>query len=245
MTIHSPAIAIEDVVFRWKPDQPCLDIPGINIMAGERLFLHGPSGCGKSTLLALLAGVLVPQQGDITVLGQPLASLSASERDRFRVDHIGFVFQQFNVLPYLSVLENTVLPCRFSRRRAAQAIVTSGSVGAEAHRLLSRLGLGQALLARPAAMLSVGQQQRVAAARALMGTPALLIADEPTSSLDAARQLDFLALLQECAAASSTLVVVSHDQRLATHFSHTLALPEINRAAPGHHDDGPLRCAIW
>ncbi|EGF33724.1 ABC transporter-like protein [Oxalobacteraceae bacterium IMCC9480] len=231
MTTRSPAIAIEDLVFRWHPDQPCLDIARFDVAVGERLFLHGPSGCGKSTLLALLAGVLVPQRGRITVLGQPLTALSASARDRFRVDHIGFIFQQFNLLPYLSVLDNTLLPCRFSQRRRTRASADSGSAPDEARRLLNRVGLGADVLTRPAALLSVGQQQRVAAARALIGTPDLIIADEPTSSLDAARQQDFLALLQDCAAASSTLVVVSHDARLAPHFSRTLALPLVNQVA--------------
>ena len=231
-TAGTAAIAAANLGFRWHPDQPCLDIARFDVTVGERLFLQGPSGCGKSTLLALLAGVLVPQRGCITVLGQPLTALSASARDRFRVDHIGFIFQQFNVLPYLSVLDNTLLPCRFSRKRMARAIAGGGSARHEARRLLSRLGLGADLLARPAALLSVGQQQRVAAARALIGTPDLIIADEPTSSLDAARQQDFLALLQDCAAASSTLVVVSHDTRLAPHFGRTLALPLVNRVAP-------------
>lgn len=199
--------------------------------SGERVFLHGPSGCGKSTLLALLGGVLTPQHGKITLLHTDLTALSASARDRFRVDHIGFIFQQFNLIPYLSVLDNTLLPCRFSSRRKTRATARGLSVQQEACRLLDHLGLGQALRDRAVTALSVGQQQRVAAARALIGRPEIIIADEPTSSLDAARQDSFLdLLLQECEAAKSTLLFVSHDHRLATHFTRTVALRELNHA---------------
>lgn len=227
----SRAIAIENLGFRWKPSSPpCLDIPEFGIGRGERVFLYGPSGSGKSTLLGLLGGVLIPQQGTIRLLDTDLTALSASVRDRFRVDHIGFIFQQFNLIPYLSVLENVLLPCRFSRRRKTRAIASGSTAREEAIRLLDHLDLGAELRDRTVTKLSVGQQQRVAAARALIGQPEIVIADEPTSSLDAARQNDFLdLLLQECEAAQSTLLFVSHDHRLATRFTREVALLDLNR----------------
>jgi putative ABC transport system ATP-binding protein len=143
------------------------------------------------------------------------------------VDHIGLIFQQFNLIPYLSVLDNVLLPCRFSRRRREQA----GDMADSAARLLGHLDLDASLWQRPATALSVGQQQRVAAARALIGRPELVIADEPTSSLDAERQAAFLDLLiDECNEAGAALVFVSHDRRLAGRFGRELALTEINRA---------------
>ena len=199
--------------------------------AGERVFLYGPSGSGKSTLLAILGGVLVPQQGTVRILGQELTGMRPALRDRFRADHIGFIFQLFNLVPYLSVLDNVVLPCRFSARRRERAIASGGSVHDEALRLLSHLDIGARLLSRPVTELSVGQQQRVAAARALLGRPELVVADEPTSALDADRQQAFLRLLlSETAAAGAALLFVSHDRRLSAEFTHQIALPSINRA---------------
>ncbi len=204
---------------------PCLDIPHLDLAPGEQVFLHGPSGSGKSTLLNLLAGVLVPQRGELRVLDTPFSSLPGAARDRFRADHIGLIFQQFNLIPYLSVLDNVMLPCRFSGRRATRA----GAPREAAGQLLAQLDLDAALWTRPATALSVGQQQRVAAARALIGRPELVIADEPTSALDAARQAAFLDLLRrECAASGAALLFVSHDARLAAHFDRTLAMAEIN-----------------
>ena len=199
--------------------------------AGERVFIHGPSGSGKSTLLALLGGVLIPERGSVQVLGTELSSLPPARRDRFRGDHVGFVFQLFNLVPYLSVLENVMLPCRFSARRRGRAIDAGGSVHAEAVRLLSHLDLEPSLLARKVTDLSVGQQQRVAAARALLGRPEIVVADEPTSALDANRQESFLRLLlQECAAAGATLLFVSHDRRLAVQFTREIDLEAVNSA---------------
>ena len=228
-----PAIAIDGLRFRWRPDRPwVLDIPAFALTAGERLFLAGPSGSGKSTLLALIAGVQRATEGQIAVLGTELTALSGSARDRFRADRLGVIFQMFNLLPYLSVLENVTLPCRFSVTRRARAIAAAGSVSAEARRLLAHLGLDDAgLERRTAAELSVGQQQRVAAARALIGRPALIVADEPTSALDADRRLDFVELLRrECESAGAALLFVSHDRALAGHFNRVVELPTLNAA---------------
>lgn len=206
---------------------PCLDIPHLDLAPGEQVFLHGPSGSGKSTLLNLLAGVLVPQRGELRVLDTPFSSLPGAARDRFRADHIGLIFQQFNLIPYLSVLDNVMLPCRFSRRRATRA----GAPREAAGQLLTQLDLDTALWTRPATALSVGQQQRVAAARALIGRPDLVIADEPTSALDDDRRQAFVdLLLSACTEAGSALVFVSHDRRLAARFPREVLLPAINRA---------------
>jgi putative ABC transport system ATP-binding protein len=226
-----PAIRLTDLVFRWPRQQTaCLDIPTFTVSAGERVFLHGPSGSGKSTLLGLLGGIAVPQAGTVEVLGTALNGLSSGARDRLRADRIGFIFQQFNLLPWLSALDNVLLPCTFSARRKERA----SEPRAEAGRLFGHLDLAPEVWRKPAAELSVGQQQRVAAARALIGRPEILIADEPTSALDAPRQQLFVdLLLKETAAAGAALLFVSHDARLAAHFDRQVALAEINRAAPG------------
>jgi putative ABC transport system ATP-binding protein len=228
------AISLRDVAFTWpRQARRCLDIEWFEVAAGERVFLHGPSGSGKSTLLGVLGGVLLPQQGKVGVGGTALDSLSGAQRDRFRADHIGFLFQQFNLLPYLSVLDNVLLACSFSARRRARAEATGGGMHAEALRLFEHLEIDAELQRRPVSELSVGQQQRVAAARALIGRPEIVIADEPTSALDAARQRGFIdLLLRECAAVGATLMFVSHDQRLAEYFDRTVALTAINRMAP-------------
>ena len=230
-----PAVAISGLRFRWRANRPwVLDIPAFHLANGERLFLAGPSGSGKSTLLALIAGVCRPTEGRVTVLDAELTTRSGPARDRFRADHLGVIFQMFNLLPYLSVLDNVTLPCRFSARRRARAVAAAGSLAAEARRLLAHLGLDEPGLAqRPAAELSVGQQQRVAAARALIGGPDLIVADEPTSALDTDRRLDFIDLLrQECASLGAALLFVSHDRTLAGHFDRVAELPALNRA-PG------------
>jgi len=225
-------VRIEGLRFRWPGgDAPCLDIASFEMQAGERVFLHGPSGGGKSTLLGLLGGVLAPERGSIRFLGEDLTRLRPAARDRFRADHVGIIFQQFNLIPYLSALDNVLLPCRFSARRARLASTSAGSSVGEAARLLDHLDLDNALRRRAAVQLSVGQQQRVAAARALIGGPEFVIADEPTSALDAARQAGFLdLLLKECDAAGAALLFVSHDLRLARAFDRTIPLTSLNRA---------------
>ena len=225
-------IEVRDLRYRWPgAAHDCVAIDALQVAAGSTLFLHGPSGGGKSTLLGLLAGVLLPRAGQVALLGTPWASLSGARRDAFRADHVGYIFQQFNLLPYLSVLDNVLLPCRFSGLRRQRAMAVAGSAPASAAALLGRVGLSDALWQRPAALLSVGQQQRVAAARALIGQPELVIADEPTSALDSALRDSFMALLlQQCRSAGSTLVFVSHDERLAARFDARLSLADINRA---------------
>jgi putative ABC transport system ATP-binding protein len=229
-----PIIRLDSLTFSWAAGQAILlDIEHLDIRAGEKLFIEGPSGSGKSTLLNLLAGVLVPQRGEVRILNQEMTTTSSANRDRFRADHIGVIFQMFNLIPYLSILENVTLPCRFSDRKLKKTTERGSGPSQEAMRLLSALNLvDPELLRRPVTDLSVGQQQRVAAARALIGAPDIVIADEPTSSLDAAHREAFIKLLfQECEQAGTTLVFVSHDGSLARFFDRSLALQTINRAS--------------
>ncbi len=222
-------IEIHDLRFRWpRAQHDTLVIDSLVVGAGEAVFLGGPSGCGKSTLLGLLAGVLLASEGRVEVQGSDWAQLPAGRRDAARADQVGYIFQQFNLLPYLSVLDNVLLPCRFSAARAQRAGVPREAALA----LLEQVRLPAALAHEPAARLSVGQQQRVAAARALIGSPRLVIADEPSSALDAPLRDSFMdLLLGACRAAGSTLVFVSHDERLAARFERQLSLPALNRAA--------------
>lgn len=225
-------LELHDLGFAWPGQAELLDIPHFALQSGESLFLKGPSGSGKTTLLGLLGGVQKAGRGSIRLLGTELGSLGAGARDRFRVDHTGYIFQQFNLLPFLSVRENVELPCHFSKSRAGRARQRHGSIDQAAATLLEHLGLKPELLERRADALSIGQQQRVAAARALIGQPELVIADEPTSALDADSREAFIRLLfAECREAGSSLLFVSHDQSLAPLFDRSLSLAELNRAA--------------
>ena len=225
------AIQLSGLRFAWRRDlPPVLKIENLRFSHGERIFIEGPSGCGKSTLLNLVAGVVIPQQGNIRINGCQINALNGAARDRFRADHIGYIYQLFNLIPYLSVVENVTLPCRFSSRRRRRATRQLSGSNMEALRLLSHLGMDEAtVLEKPVTELSVGQQQRVAAARALIGAPELLIADEPTSSLDANRREAFIQLLlNECNREETTIIFVSHDRSLENFFDRTIRLSDIN-----------------
>ena len=222
---------IKNVRFRWKNSGSLLlNLPEFKIEKHEHVFLQGPSGSGKSTLLGLVGGILVSESGTLKVLGQDIQNLSRSGRDSFRVDHIGFIFQLFNLLPYLSIEENVMLPLSFSSIRAKRAGRTKIDQFKEAKRLLKSLALEEQLANKsPVTELSVGQQQRVAAARALIGNPELIVADEPTSALDSDLRHSFLDLLfGECKKAGSTLLFVSHDSTLSDLFSRKISMDEIN-----------------
>ncbi|MBD1557293.1 ABC transporter ATP-binding protein [Vibrio sp. S9_S30] len=229
----SPIISLQDIRYAWTQDAPdTLHISEFAVLQKERVFIKGPSGCGKSTLLGLLTGILTPQHGKITLLGETVSSLSQGQRDRFRADHIGYIFQQFNLLPYLSVIDNVLLPCQFSSIRKHNV---KQSLEQEAKHLLERLHLPKDKIHTPVIDLSIGQQQRVAAARALIGHPELLIADEPTSALDHDNRAAFIELLmEEATQANTTLVFVSHDPTLESFFDRTIDLPNINQALGGN-----------
>ncbi len=229
-----PVIDIAGLRFTWhKCLSPVLEIEHFRVEPGELLFIMGPSGSGKSTLLGILTGILVPQHGEVRVLEQRLSQLKGTARDRFRADNIGYIFQMFNLIPYLSVIENVILPCQFSSFRRTKIQLQGSSPRDEALRLLAHLNLKEPeLLDKPVIELSVGQQQRVAAARALIGSPALIIADEPTSSLDTEHRESFLSLLfDECTRSGATLVFVSHDTSLVSFFDRVVEFRKINMAS--------------
>jgi putative ABC transport system ATP-binding protein len=222
-------VSMSGVRFRWRgPRAFSLAIDNFVLGAKERVLLVGPSGAGKSTFLSLLCGIVTPSEGRLEVLGTDTSKLSGSARDRFRAEHFGIIFQMFNLLPYGSVLDNVLLPLSFAAKRRERAS-RNGSAENEALRLLDSLGLDAAELGGlSAASLSVGQQQRVAAARALIGSPELIIADEPTSALDRNRQLAFLDLLfADLEAAGSSLIMVSHEEELGRRFDRVVRLDEI------------------
>jgi putative ABC transport system ATP-binding protein len=223
------AIAIDALQFAYGTGPRVIDIPSLVIERGSRVFLHGPSGCGKTTLLGILAGVLQATKGSVKVLDRDLVTMSGSQRDAFRAEHIGYVFQQFNLIPYLSAYDNIALPCRLDARRRAR--LGSTSLDTAIRDVAAQLDIA-GLLPQQSTALSVGQQQRVAAARALLAAPELVICDEPTSSLDTDRRDAFLALLaQSVERANATLLFVSHDAALGARFDVQLSLPTLNRAA--------------
>ena len=224
-------LKIDHLVYRWpRASRDTLRIDELSLAPGERLFLHGPSGCGKSTLLSAIAGVIAVPAGAVYVTEQDVGGLRGGARDRFRVNHIGMIFQVFNLVPWLSALENVLLPCRYSKRRRARSGPDPSRTG---RRLLRELGIEDpALVDGPAAKLSVGQQQRVAAARALIGTPELVLADEPTSALDADAKDTFVELLaRECADAGAALLFVSHDRSLEHLFDTGVDFRDLHRGA--------------
>jgi putative ABC transport system ATP-binding protein len=188
------------------------------VTRGERVLITGPSGCGKTTLLNLLAGLLRPDSGTITVCGAQVHGLSTAAADRFRGETLGLVFQSFQLLPALSVLQNLLIGARYGRKWEPD------EAKQRALHLLDEVGLRDRLQHKPA-QLSLGEQQRVAIARALINEPPVLLADEPTASLDQAnggRVLDLLFAL--CEEHRSTLVTVSHDQQIASRFDRMVDL---------------------
>ncbi len=225
MCAASPILSLQHVHYHWQGRASfALDIPEFAVDPSESVLLLGESGSGKSTLLSLICGTITARSGSVVVAGTDIVSLSAGKRDRFRAEQIGLIFQQFNLLPYASVLDNILLPLRFAPLRRARV----PSPRDTARMLCLNLGLPEDAITAQAGTLSVGQQQRVAAARALIGAPPLIIADEPTSALDAATQTTFLDLLfAQTRACGSTLLMVSHDARLAEHFDRVVQLSDV------------------
>jgi len=221
------AIDVQQVRFLWgRQSEPTIVIDDWQVYMGQTLFLYGVSGSGKSTLLNLLSGILVPQSGQITLLEQPFSQLNSRQRDNFRAANLGVIFQQFNLIPYLSVLDNILLGLKFASKKKPNL-----SVGmTEIQELLERLSLSVQILEMPAAQLSVGQQQRVAIARALIHKPSILIADEPTSALDSESRDDFLRLFLACAEeVNSSVIFVSHDRSLADYFQQQIDINTLNQ----------------
>jgi len=238
MKMDRAVVELQDLRFSWGGEHPLIALEHWQLEAGEQVLVSGPSGCGKSTLLALICGVLQPSAGTIRILDTRLADLGEAGRDRFRSDHVGVIFQQFNLIPYLSALDNMVLGCRLSSRRRKQ-FASSRQIARAACEIAAELDLDSSALGKPVTHLSIGQQQRVAAVRALLGEPELLLADEPTSALDPERERQFLALLaQRCRRQQTAVLMVSHRQELAVHFDRhwpfAAPLGSQSSVAPGH-----------
>ncbi|MBC6402733.1 MAG: ABC transporter ATP-binding protein [Hyphomonadaceae bacterium] len=232
MSIDEAVLSLQDVLFGWTPGSELLRIRAFSIKRGQSVFLRGPSGSGKSTLLGLVSGVIAPDAGRIDICGQDLVRIPGSRRDVLRADHLGIIFQQFNLLPYLDVIQNVTLPCRFSKLRRDKAREMTKTVTGQAIHLAESLGLSSADISKTVSELSVGQQQRVAVARALIGGPDLIIADEPTSALDHKNRDRFIEILNDQRHRfNSSLLFVSHDETLSSHFDEALDLSDINTRA--------------
>jgi putative ABC transport system ATP-binding protein len=219
------AIELANIRFHYskRPNQRVLNIPAWSLDVGEKGFVHGPSGGGKSTLLGLLSGLISPVEGQVTVLGERLDTMNSRQRDQFRAASIGYVFQQFNLMPYLNATDNLLLATRFSKRKNTRALNN------EIKDLFSALNITEKEWSVPTRDLSIGQQQRIAIARALINKPQLLIADEPTSSLDKANRDAFMELLMPMVAEHQmTLLFVSHDLSLSSYFSRVESLDDFN-----------------
>ena len=218
-------IKIDSVRFYWsKKSNFKIFVPNLEIKKGEKVLLLGESGSGKTTLLSLMCGFLNPLSGNISINGNTINQLSSKTRDEYRADNIGIIFQQFNLLPYANVVDNVLLPLYFSKVRSSNVSNKKEKV----IELFKQLRLPDDIAQFRASSLSMGQQQRVAVARALIGNPSLIIADEPTSSLDADAQKIFLNLIfEQISENNSTLLMVSHDKSLSNQFDRLIDINEI------------------
>ena len=218
-------IKIESLNFYWsKKSNFKIFVPSLEIKKGEKVLLLGESGSGKTTLLSLMCGFINPLSGNISINGNTINQLSSKTRDEYRADNIGIIFQQFNLLPYANVVDNVLLPLYFSKVRSNNVSNKKEKV----IELFKQLRLPDDIAQFRASSLSMGQQQRVAVARALIGNPSLIIADEPTSSLDADAQKIFLNLMfEQISENNSTLLMVSHDKSLSNQFDRLIDINEI------------------
>lgn len=223
-------IKIKDLKFKYSNSPNLtLDIPEFNLPAGEKVFLFGPSGCGKTTFLEIIAGIHQPIEGSIEIANHNLITMTAPQKDQLRADQMGYIFQSFNLIPYLSVIENITLPLYFSSKKRTD-LPQHEEIERTQH-LCSFLGISE-LLNRRVTELSVGQQQRVAAARAVIGNPKLILADEPTSALDYSHREKFIELLfQLCNKNKTSVLFVSHDRSLEKLFDRSVSLFDLNKAS--------------
>jgi putative ABC transport system ATP-binding protein/lipoprotein-releasing system ATP-binding protein len=219
MSEAPPALSVQDVHRHYKlagHDLHVLKGVSLNVAHGERVFLCGASGAGKTTLLYVLGGLEKPTSGDVYIEGQPMYAASSKQRARVRNKQLGFVFQNYHLLPDLTALENVMLPSLIGGKMARD----------RAKELLGRVGLGERTRHLPAE-LSGGEQQRVALARSLINDPAIILADEPTGNLDATTGKQIMEMIFKVVEeAKKTLVVVTHDQNLAKLGERTLVLKQ-------------------
>lgn len=209
-------LRLENVVRTWRGPQDVRAVADVSleVRAGEFVAIHGPSGCGKTTLLLVAGGLLEPDSGKVLVDGEDLYAMPPERRARVRASRIGFVFQQFHLLPYLTVLENVLTPTLALRSARAEA---------RARELLDRLGLGSRLGHKPSE-LSAGEQQRTALARALLHRPGLLLADEPTGNLDMAAAEEVLRGLEEFAREGGAVLLVTHNPKAVARAARALRM---------------------
>ena len=229
MTLNDPILQIRELSFGYKHSTEFqLNISDFSVNKGSKIFIEGQSGCGKTTFLNLITGLIQPMSGQINIFGTDITQLNQILCDQFRSDHFGIIFQSFNLISYLSVIENIILPCTFSKSRKHNALKHAQSIQEDATRLCDELDIESHLIEKPVNQLSIGQQQRVAIARALIGQPEIIVADEPTSALDPLRTDQFMnLLLSKCDHYGSTLVFVSHDTSLQSHFDSVINLTSL------------------
>tara|TARA_Y100001949_G_scaffold155002_1_gene142962 strand:- start:2909 stop:3595 length:687 start_codon:yes stop_codon:yes gene_type:complete len=218
-------VKIESLRFQWsKNNNFKIFVPKLEVGRGKKVLFLGESGSGKTTLLSLICGFLEPLSGSISINDKIISDLTSTNKDAYRSDNIGIIFQQFNLLPYANVIDNIILPLYFSKQRSKKV---ENKINA-AMNLCDQLRLPESILNQKASNLSVGQQQRVAVARALIGSPSIIVADEPTSSLDTEAQELFLDLMfDQISKNSSTLLMVSHDKSLTNYFDQVIDINEI------------------
>ncbi|MEM0911864.1 MAG: ABC transporter ATP-binding protein [Pseudomonadota bacterium] len=222
------AVEMRNVVHNYhKQDQSSVFVfSDWQLNIAEQVFLYGNSGSGKSTILNLLSGILQPESGSISLFGTDIVTLSHRARDRFRANNIGVVFQQFNLIEYLSVAQNIKLAAHFKTNKERTGAITTSEVKSESvQELLEQLKLDKSVMHRKVSELSVGQRQRVAILRAFANSPSLLLVDEPTSALDASARDAFMDMLLNTSESHATAIVfVSHDEALKGHFARHLAM---------------------
>ena len=218
-------VKIESLRFQWsKNNNFKIFVPKLEVGRGKKVLFLGESGSGKTTLLSLICGFLEPLSGSISINDKIISNLTSTNKDAYRSDNIGIIFQQFNLLPYANVIDNIILPLYFSKQRSKKV---ENKINA-AMNLCDQLRLPESILNQKASNLSVGQQQRVAVARALIGSPSIIVADEPTSSLDTEAQELFLDLMfDQISKNLSTLLMVSHDKSLTNYFDQVIDINEI------------------
>ena len=218
-------VKIESLRFQWSKNSNFkIFVPKLEVGRGKKVLFLGESGSGKTTLLSLICGFLEPLSGSISINDKIISDLTSTNKDAYRSDNIGIIFQQFNLLPYANVIDNIILPLYFSKQRSKKV---ENKINV-AMSLCNQLRLPESILNQKASNLSVGQQQRVAVARALIGSPSIIVADEPTSSLDTEAQELFLDLMfDQISKNSSTLLMVSHDKSLTNYFDQVIDISEI------------------
>jgi len=210
-------IELRELKFSYGTDGFVLHVPKLNIGRGETVAVIGPSGCGKTTLLNIVAGILRPDDGRVVVDTMNLVAADEKSARNFRAEHIGLIFQEFELLQYLSVLDNILLPFRINRE-----LRLTSQIRSNARELAARVGIGDKLERFPN-QLSQGERQRAAVCRALISRPKLVLADEPTGNLDPDNKNKVLEILLECAREQgATVVTVTHDHELVPHFERVI-----------------------